>query len=162
MQLIVHFYLDLSTIIYCCKKYIIAFISAQPISLLVSVFRLLYQAREPQHFPAIQRIFLAIYSYITRLAFSRGISSNIFKFSAIQKLTAKFALVNLNGTAFPIVFTQVVNLCSSLMNFSGITRCLDYIFIPKGCLALRFKGFSPTHLSPTPVAEFHGPLGDSR
>ena len=32
----------------------------------------------------------------------------------------------------------------------------------KDVLPLWFKGFSPTHLSPTPIAEFHSPYGDSR
>ena len=43
------------------------------------------------------------------------------------------------------------------------SECADYIFIQYNwSYALPFKGFSPTHLSRTPVAEFHSPNGDSR
>ena len=47
-------------------------------------------------------------------------------------------------------------LCRSLMNCC-ISLCRwDYIFLPyNGSAPFRFKGFSPTHLSPTPIDEFH-------
>ena len=49
------------------------------------------------------------------------------------------------------------------MNFPSISLGVETISSTiKVVFPLRFKGFSPTYLGPTPVAEFHGPLGDSR
>ena len=110
--------------------------------------------------PQLKR-FCHVYHYTSAPTLRRLITPNALNIISIR---SPFSLIGIKWSGrireitplLPtlVTFTRVVNPRSSLMNFYMLPCSRDYIFISKRCSPFRFKGFSPTHLCPTPVAYF--------